>query len=205
MHGERRGRRLATVLLGAAALTAATFGSAWADQAPVPTPAPGMAIPAPAPAAGPDLGAAMGGGVHPGVQTRTAGAQCTANFVFTGGGRTYLGQAAHCSGTGSADQTDGCTSASLPLGTPVAIGGASKPGKLAYNSWLAMQHSRREGPRRLRLQRPRARRDRPGRRREGQPRRAVLRRPVGVDTDGTAAGERVAATATPSCAAASPC
>ena len=77
--------------------------------------------------------------VHPGVQVFTDGAQCTANFVFTAGGKTYLGQAAHCSGTGEATDTDGCTSASLPVGTPVEVTGASRPGKLAYNSWIAMQ------------------------------------------------------------------
>jgi hypothetical protein len=77
--------------------------------------------------------------VHPGVQTFTAGAQCTANFVFTEGADTYIGQAAHCSGTGAATDTNGCTAASLPLGTPVQVTGASKPGTLAYNSWLTMQ------------------------------------------------------------------
>lgn len=77
--------------------------------------------------------------IHPGVQVFTDGAQCTANFVFTAGGKTYLGQAAHCSGTGSSTDTDGCTSGSLPIGTPVDVTGASKPGKLAYNSWLTMQ------------------------------------------------------------------
>ncbi|MCW2983639.1 MAG: serine protease [Conexibacter sp.] len=77
--------------------------------------------------------------VHPGVQVFTAGAQCTANFVFTSAGKTYLGQAAHCSGTGSSTDTNGCTSASLPIGTPVDVTGASKPGKLAYNSWITMQ------------------------------------------------------------------
>ena len=77
--------------------------------------------------------------VHPGVQTITSGAQCTANFVFTSGGNTYIGQAAHCSGTGAATDTNGCTAASLPLGTPVTVDGASKPGTLAYNSWLTMQ------------------------------------------------------------------
>jgi len=79
--------------------------------------------------------------VHPGVQVFTDGAQCTANFVFTSGGATYLGQAAHCSGTGSSTDTDGCTSASLPLNTPVDVTGASKPGTLAYNSWISMQSS----------------------------------------------------------------
>src|ERR1044071_10321381 len=77
--------------------------------------------------------------VHPGVQVFTDGTQCTANFVFTGGGKTYLGQAAHCSGTGEATDTDGCTSGSLPVGTPVEVTGASRPGKLAYNSWITMQ------------------------------------------------------------------
>jgi hypothetical protein len=77
--------------------------------------------------------------VHPGVQVLTDGAQCTANFVFTSGGATYLGQAAHCSGTGSSTDTDGCTSASLPVGTPVDVTGADHPGTLAYNSWITMQ------------------------------------------------------------------
>ncbi len=77
--------------------------------------------------------------VHPGVQVFTEGGQCTANFVFQGGGDVYLGQAAHCAGTGGQTETDGCTSGSLPLGTPVEVTGASQPGTLAYSSWLTMQ------------------------------------------------------------------
>jgi hypothetical protein len=77
--------------------------------------------------------------VHPGVQTFTDGAQCTSNFVFTEGSNVYLGQAAHCSGTGGATETNGCDSGSLPVGTPVEIDGASRPGTMVYNSWLAMQ------------------------------------------------------------------
>jgi hypothetical protein len=77
--------------------------------------------------------------VHPGVQVFTNGAQCTANFVFTDASHTYIGQAAHCSGTGGNTATDGCTSGSLPVGTPVDVTGASKPGVMVYNSWLTMQ------------------------------------------------------------------
>jgi hypothetical protein len=77
--------------------------------------------------------------IHPGVQTFTAGAQCTANFVFTDGSTVYIGQAAHCAGTGGNTATNGCTSGSLPLGTPVDVTGASKPGTLVYSSWLTMQ------------------------------------------------------------------
>jgi hypothetical protein len=84
--------------------------------------------------------------VHPGVQTYTEGAQCTSNFVFEEGSTVYLGQAAHCSGTGEATETDGCTSDSLPIGTPVEVKGASRPGTLAYNSWLAMQASGENNP-----------------------------------------------------------
>jgi hypothetical protein len=77
--------------------------------------------------------------VHPGVMTFTNGAQCTSNFVFAAGPRVYLGQAAHCSGTGAATETDGCTSRSLPIGTPVEVNGATRPGTLAYSSWHTMQ------------------------------------------------------------------
>ena len=77
--------------------------------------------------------------VHPGVQTVTDGGQCTSNFVFTEGTNVYLGQAAHCSGTGAQTDTNGCNTGSLPIGTPVEIDGASRPGTLVYNSWLTMQ------------------------------------------------------------------
>jgi hypothetical protein len=69
----------------------------------------------------------------------TAGAQCTANFIFTRGTDVLIGYAAHCAGTGAATDTNGCTAGSLPLGTPVEIDGASQPGTLVYSSWLAMQ------------------------------------------------------------------
>jgi hypothetical protein len=77
--------------------------------------------------------------VHPGVQLFTSGAQCTANFIYTNGTDTFIGQAAHCSGTGGSTSTNGCTSPSLPVGTAVQITGAAHPGTMVYNSWLTMQ------------------------------------------------------------------
>jgi hypothetical protein len=93
--------------------------------------------------------------IHPGVMTFTGGSsflngagQCTANFVYTdSSGNVYLGQAAHCSSTGSNTETNGCSTKSLPLGTPIYAGellnGGIQPGTLvgtlAYNSWIAMQ------------------------------------------------------------------
>jgi hypothetical protein len=84
--------------------------------------------------------------VHPGVMTYTEGGQCTSNFVFQDGSGVYLGQAAHCSGTGGQTETDGCSSGSLPLGTKVEVKGASKPGTMVYNSWLAMQAAGESDP-----------------------------------------------------------
>ena len=84
--------------------------------------------------------------IHPGVQVFTEGAQCTSNFVFQEGSSVFLGQAAHCSGTGGQTETDGCSSGSLPLGTPVEVTGASKPGTLAYSSWLTMQANGESDP-----------------------------------------------------------
>jgi len=116
------------LLIGAAALVALPAATA----APMPTWAP---------AATADL--------HPGVQTYTAGGQCTANFVFTDdAGKVYLGQAAHCSGTGAATETNGCDAGTLPLdtavtfnegGTLISEGTLLGHGTIAYSSWNTMQ------------------------------------------------------------------
>jgi hypothetical protein len=97
-------------------------------------------------AAAPTWAPAATAPIHPGVQTITGGGQCTANFVYFDSGATYIGQAAHCSGTGGNTATNGCTSGSLPLGTPVTVSGASKPGTMVYNSWLTMQSLHETNP-----------------------------------------------------------
>jgi hypothetical protein len=133
----------------AAQLGAGEGSGSTAQQAPAntqPSPAPASATPSQpndgskeAPASGPPSWApAATALVHPGIQTFTEGAQCTANFVFYDASDVYIGQAAHCAGTGAATDTNGCTAASLPLGTPVDLG-TGHPGTLAYSSWLLMQ------------------------------------------------------------------
>ena len=112
-----------------------TAVSCPSSSPPSPSARPALRPPRPLPTWAPAASAT----IHPGVQVHTDGAQCTANFVFWDAANVYLGQAAHCSGTGSSTDTDGCTSASLPVGTPVDITGASRPGTLVYNSWLTMQ------------------------------------------------------------------
>jgi len=84
--------------------------------------------------------------IKPGVQTDTAGGQCTANFIYTSGSDVFIGQAAHCAGTGEATDTNGCDAGTLPLGTDVTVTGASRPGTLAYSSWVAMQAAGEDDP-----------------------------------------------------------
>jgi hypothetical protein len=75
--------------------------------------------------------------IHPGVQTKSPG-QCTANFVFYDDDNVYIGQSAHCAGKGESSDTNGCKTTSKPVGTKITIQGATRPGTLAYSSWLAM-------------------------------------------------------------------
>ena len=78
--------------------------------------------------------------IRPGAATMTDDALCTSNFVFhDAAGNVYLGQAAHCTATGSPMLLDGCLNRSLPLGTPVRVAGATRPAVMVYNSWIAMQ------------------------------------------------------------------
>jgi hypothetical protein len=84
--------------------------------------------------------------IHPGTMMYTEGAQCTANFVYTdSAANVYVGYAAHCAGLGEATDTNGCSSPSLPLGTKVTFneggslvdeGTQVGSGTLVYSSWL---------------------------------------------------------------------
>ena len=65
--------------------------------------------------------------------------------VHRAAGHTYLGYAAHCAGTGSSTDTNGCQTASVPLGTRVDLtndgnlaseGTIIGHGTLAYSSWI---------------------------------------------------------------------
>lgn len=84
--------------------------------------------------------------IHPGVQAFTGGAQCTTNFIFFDDDHVYIGQAAHCSGTGESTEVDGCTSGVQTVGTQVQVTGASMPGTIVYNSWATMQELDEQDP-----------------------------------------------------------
>jgi hypothetical protein len=130
-------------------------------------------------------------GIHPGSQTYTNGGQCTANFVFSDGANTYLGQAAHCSSNGSNTDTDGCLTSSLPLGTPVTILGANHPGTLVYNSWIAMQAAHETDPNACAYNDLALIRIDPADVGQVSPNIPHWGGPVGLNTTGTAAGDSV--------------
>jgi hypothetical protein len=151
-----------------------------------------VAAQAPPAAAAPTWAPAATAAIHPGVQTVTAGGQCTANFVFYDASNTvYIGQAAHCSGTGGATETNGCDSGSLPIGTPVQVGGASQPGTMVYNSWLAMQAAGETNPDACAFNDLALVRLNPADFGKVNPSIPFWGGPSGIDTNGTAAGENV--------------
>jgi hypothetical protein len=134
MTARARGVAMA-VALGGIALGAVFAPAATAAPA---QPAPGNWAPADSAA------------IRPGVVTDTeGGGSCTSNFVFTSGDRTFIGQAAHCAGTGEATETNGCDSGTVGIGTPVAIkatDGTDRTGRLAYSSWVTMQNGGETDP-----------------------------------------------------------
>jgi hypothetical protein len=119
------------------AVRTAVTGGAMASVAAVALVA--VLVPGTASAAAPTWAPAGQATVHPGVMTNTdGGGECTSNFIFYNATDVFIGQAAHCAGTGAPTETSGCTAGTKPLGTPVTIGGASKPGTLVYSSWITM-------------------------------------------------------------------
>jgi len=80
-----------------------------------------------------------------------SGNACTADFVFTARGATYLGMAAHCAGTGSDVAGSGCTAPTLPVGTSVLVrrgDGGTSHARLAYSSWVTMRQRGERDPQR---------------------------------------------------------
>lgn len=165
-------------LLAVAALAVLAAGTATATAAPAPKP--------------PPFASAARATVTPGVQTVTGGAQCTANFVFTDGRSVFLGQSAHCAGLGESTETDGCLAPTLPLGTPVQVAGASRPGRLVYSSWVAMQRAKERSADACAYNDFALIRLDPADVRRTNPSIPVFGGPVALDTDGTRLGETLA-------------
>ncbi|HEX6514974.1 MAG TPA: S1C family serine protease [Nocardioidaceae bacterium] len=139
--------------------------------------------------------------IHPGVMMYTEGAQCTANFVYTdGAGNVYVGYAAHCAGTGAATDTNGCKAESLPLGTKVTFaedgslaseGTTVGTGTLAYSSWLTMQKNGETDENTCAYNDLALVKVDPADVGKVNPSVPFWGGPVGLDSDGTAAGETV--------------
>ena len=181
----RRSAGLLAVLASAALAFALTAGA--------PAQASSAAAPTWAPAATADI--------HPGTMMYTQGAQCTANFVYTdGAGATYVGYAAHCAGLGEATDTDGCLADSLPLGTRVTFneggsliseGTQVGAGTLVYSSWLTMHQLGTTDANTCAYNDLALVKVDAGDVSKVNPSVPFWGGPVGIDTDGTAAGDRV--------------
>ncbi|GGF40064.1 hypothetical protein GCM10011519_12160 [Marmoricola endophyticus] len=151
--------------------------------------------------AAPSWAPAKTAAIHPGTMMYTDGAQCTANFVYTdGAGNVYVGYAAHCAGTGESTDTDGCTTASLPLGTPVTFnergslvdeGTVVGRGTLVYSSWDTMQKRGETDPNTCAYNDIALVKVSAADKGKVNPSVPVWGGPTGIDTDGTKAGDRV--------------
>lgn len=180
-------RSRAVVSVAAASLTATAAALLTVSAAPA--------------GAAPTWAPADSAAIHPGVQMYTAGGQCTANFVFTDrADRVYVGYAAHCAGTGEATDTDGCNVDSLPLGTKVdfteggsLIGAGTRVGggTLAYSSWEAMGRIGETDPNTCAYNDFALVRVDAADVGKVNPSIPLWGGPTGIDTDGTAAGDRV--------------
>jgi hypothetical protein len=157
-------------------------------------------MPSPANAA-PTWAPAGEAAIHPGTQMYTEGAQCTGNFVFTdGAGNVYVGYAAHCAGTGEATDTNGCDVESLPLGTTVTFneggslvseGTQVGTGTLAYSSWDTMNRINETDENTCAYNDLALVRVSAADVAKVNPSIPFWGGPTGIDTDGTAAGDRV--------------
>ncbi|MCW2767132.1 MAG: hypothetical protein JWO11_3091 [Nocardioides sp.] len=186
-------RRLAGIL---AVLTTAVLCSALAMSAPAVAKAGGRATSVTAAWA-----PAATATITPGVMMYTAGAQCTANFVYNdSAGNVYVGYAAHCAGQGAATDTNGCNVQSLPLGTPVTFntGGSLASdgtqvgtGTLAYSSWLTEKSLGTTDPNTCAYNDLALVKVSAGDVGKVNPSVPFWGGPTGIDTDGTAAGDRV--------------
>jgi len=184
----RTGRR------GLAGITAAAGVVAVAVVvAPSATAAP-LAVPA-ATSAAADWAPADSAAITPGVVTESAGGgSCTSNFIHTSGDRTFIGQAAHCAGTGEATETNGCDSRTGPLGTAVTIlaaDGTERAGTLAYSSWITMQENGETDPDVCQFNDFALVELDPADVADVNPSLPFFGGPVGVDDDGVPAGEQV--------------
>jgi hypothetical protein len=139
--------------------------------------------------------------ITPGVQMYTAGAQCTANFVFTDSSdNVYVGYAAHCAGLGEATDTDGCLNDSVPLGTPVTFnkggslisnGTQVGTGTLVYSSWITEHQIGTTDANTCAYNDLALVKVSDADKGKVNPSIPFWGGPTGIDTDGTAAGDRV--------------
>jgi hypothetical protein len=161
----------------------------------------GLVSPPSAASADPTWAPAATAAIHPGTMMYTAGAQCTANFVYTDdAGNVYVGYAAHCAGEGAATDTNGCNVDSVPLGTKVDFtnngnlvseGTIVGHGTLVYSSWITEHQLGTTDANTCAYNDLALVKVDPADVGKVNPSVPFWGGPTGIDTDGTAAGDRV--------------
>ena len=133
----------------------------------------------------------------------TDGAQCTAQLRVTPtrAGNTYLGYAAHCAGTGSSTDTNGCQTDSRPARHPGRPHQRRQPRQRGHRSSATARSPTAPGSPSTSSARPTPTpaptttspwsRSTPATSRKVNPSVPFWGGPTGIDTDGTAAGDRV--------------
>ena len=131
--------------------------------------------------------------------------ECTSNFILPVARRARTsGRRRTCSGTGGSSSTDGCTTGSKPLGTPVTVRGATASRDACLQLVADDARPRRKGRERLPVQRLRARAARS--RRRAERRSVTCRASAGPPASARSAGwSRSSPSAARSCAATSRC
>ena len=177
-------KKLTTLALGTAVALGTTLATTTTSSTAAPTWAP-----------------AATAKITPGVQMYTDGAQCTANFIFTDAtDNVYVGYAAHCAGLGEATDTDGCLNDSVPLGTPVTFntggslvsnGTQVGTGTLVYSSWRTMRAAGENNANTCAYNDFALVKVSNADKGNVNPSVPFWGGPTGIDTDGTAAGDRV--------------
>ena len=183
-HARTSAPRLASL---AALASAAVLGAATATSAPA--------------SAAPTWAPADEATITPCTMMYTDGAKCTSNFVFTdASSNVYVGYAAHCAGLGEATDTNGCLNESVPLGTKVTFneggsllseGTQVGTGTLVYSSWRTMRDLGETDENTCAYNDFALVQVDPEFVGDVNPSIPFWGGPVGIDADGTAAGDRV--------------
>lgn len=90
-------------------------------------------------AALPNAGAAVPKTIHPGIEVNYGNISCAVGAILKQRKARFLAIPASCGGIDPGKPHNNCYGPQTPVGSPVSIEGASRPGQLVYSSYSQMQ------------------------------------------------------------------